>query len=40
MPGSRGRIGSSGVKGQCPLGETETSHFYHLKSGLSWTEVG
>ena len=49
MPGSRGRIGPGGVKGQrpCggprgqrPLGETEFSHFYSLKIGLSWTEVG
>ena len=44
MPGSRGRIGPGGVKGQPPfegpkgaLGETEFSHFYSLKIGLSWT---
>ena len=40
MPGSRGRIGPGGVKGQSPPGETEFSHFYSLKIGLSWTEVG
>ena len=48
MPGSRGRIGPGGVRGKvlvrgprgrCPLGETEFSHFYSLKVGLSWTEV-
>ena len=40
MTGSRGRIGPGGVKGQHTLGETEFSHFYSLKIGLSWTEVG
>ena len=50
MPGSRGRIGPGGIKrdkalvggprGQRPLEETEFSHFYSLKIGLSWTEVG
>ena len=49
MLGSRGRIGRGGVKGQSPCGgpkgqrpllETEFSHFYCLKIGLSWTEVG
>ena len=47
MARSRGRIGPGGVKGQHPcggpkgaLGETEFSHFYGLKIGLSWTEVG
>ena len=43
MPGSRGRIGPGGFKGQHPcggLGETEFSHFYSLKIGLSWREVG
>ena len=37
MPGSRGRIGPGGVTGQRPVGETEFSHFYSLKIGLSWT---
>ena len=37
MPGSRRRIGpSGGPKGQRPLRETEFSHFYSLKIGLSW----
>ena len=40
MPGSRCGIGPSGVKGQRPLRETEFSHFYCLKIGLSWTEIG
>ena len=49
MPGSRGRIGPGGVKGQRPykgpkgarpMGETEFSHFFSLKIGLSWTKVG
>ena len=45
MLGSRGRIGLVGSRGNalvggCPLGETEFSHFYSLKIGLSWTEVG
>ena len=40
VPGSRGRIGpGGGPKGATPLGETEFSHFYSLKIGLSWTEV-
>ena len=45
MQASRGRIGPGGVKGQRPQGETESqgetefSHFYSLKIGLSWTEV-
>ena len=43
MPGSRGSRGNAlvgGPRGQRPLGETEFSHFYSLKIGLSWTEVG
>ena len=37
MPESRG---NALVGAQGGLGETEFSHFYSLKIGLSWTEVG
>ena len=47
MPGGQGATplgggggGGGGPRGQRPLGETEFSHFYSLKIGLSWTEVG
>ena len=41
MLGSRGNTLVWGPKGAnpLPLGETEFSHFYSLKIGLSWTEV-
>ena len=40
LVGSRGNALVGGPRGQRPLGETEFSHFYSLKIGLSWTEVG
>ena len=45
MPGSRGRIGPGGVKGQRPCWGPEGAtypgrNFYSFKIGLSWTEIG